>query len=157
MPQEIERKFLVRSDHYKQKATLVYKIAQGYLSSQLQRSVRVRIREERAFLTIKGESNAAGITRFEWEKEISVADAEELMKICEPGIIEKIRYEVPGGDHTFEVDEFSGANDGLVVAEIELHSEDEEFNRPEWLGAEVTGDPKYYNSMLARHPYKDWQ
>ena len=157
MAQEIERKFLVRGDLYKLSAAGSYKIAQGYLSSLPERTVRVRIRDDRAFLTIKGPSGPTGISRFEWEREIAVRDAGELMKICEPGIVEKIRYEVPSGIHTIEVDEFSGDNSGLVIAEIELGSEEEEFERPGWLGEEVTGQERYFNSMLSKNPFKRWQ
>lgn len=156
MPQEIERKFLVLDDRYKAGSTRSFKIAQGYISSHPKRSVRVRIREDQGFLTIKGETNAAGLSRFEWEKEIPVREAEELLKICEPGIIEKTRYEVVSGAHIVEVDEFTGTNRGLVVAEIELKHEEEPFERPGWLGKEVTGEVKYYNSRLASHPYSEW-
>jgi adenylate cyclase len=156
MSQEIERKFLVLNENYKTEAVRSLRITQGYITSSLKRSVRIRIKEDLAFLTIKGESNSSGLSRYEWEKEISAQDAVELLKLCEPGIIDKIRYEIPCGDLLFEVDEFLGLNAGLVVAEIELRHEDESFDRPVWLGEELTGDVKYYNSMLATNPYKSW-
>ena len=156
MAQEIERKFLVLNDDYKADASKSFRIRQGYLSSLPARSVRVRIKEKRGFLTIKGVANASGISRFEWEKEISVSDAEDLLTICEPGEIDKIRYEVKYGNHTFEVDDFFGNNKGLVIAEVELLQEDEPFPKPDWLGVEVTGNQKYYNSMLVKKPYCQW-
>jgi adenylate cyclase len=156
MANEIERKFLVTGD-YKQFATKKTRIIQGYLSSVAERSVRVRIRSDRGFLTIKGIGNESGSTRFEWEKEIPVKEAEELMKICEPGKIDKTRYIVPEGSGLeYEVDEFYGDNEGLTIAEIELPSEDHPFKKPEWLGREVTGDVRYYNVMLMKKPYKSW-
>ena len=155
MRQEIERKFLV-SGEFKSFAKKAVRIVQGYLSSVAERTVRVRIKGDEGFITVKGLGSESGASRFEWEKEIPVSDALELMKLCEPGVIDKTRYLVDVGGHTYEVDEFYGDNDGLVVAEIELSSEDEDFIRPEWLGEEVTGDVKYYNSMLMKHPYKNW-
>ena len=155
MGQEIERKFLV-SGEFKPFAKRVVRIVQGYLSSVAERTVRIRVKGDEGFITIKGIGSESGASRFEWEKEIPVSDALELMKLCEPGVIDKTRYLVDVGGHTYEVDEFYGDNDGLVVAEIELSSEDEDFIRPEWLGEEVTGDVKYYNSMLMKHPYKNW-
>ncbi|MBW6478270.1 MAG: CYTH domain-containing protein, partial [Bacteroidales bacterium] len=131
-------------------------IRQGYLSSVPDRTVRVRVKGESGFITVKGKSNASGVSRFEWEKEIPLHEAEELLKICEPGIIEKTRYLVKSGEHTFEVDEFYGDNKGLIIAELELKSEDEAFFKPEWIGEEVTGDKKYYNAYLVKHPYKTW-
>jgi adenylate cyclase len=156
MPQEIERKFLVLNENYKTEATGSWRITQGYISSVLARTVRIRIKGDSAFLTIKGESDSSGLSRFEWEREISVKDAEELLILCEPGIIDKIRHEIKCGNHLFEVDEFMGFNAGLVVAEVELRHEDESFDRPEWLGKEVTGEVKYYNSMLASNPFQNW-
>src|SRR5690606_2219870 len=153
---EIERKFLVTSDTYKKEAISKTKIAQGYLSKHPERSVRIRIRDQKAFITIKGKSNDSGTSRFEWEKEIDLAEAENLLSLCEKPIIDKYRYEVKCGDHLFEVDEFQDENQGLVIAEVELNSEDETFLKPDWLGAEVTGDPKYYNSQLASVPYLNW-
>ncbi len=155
MAQEIERKFLVRGD-FKSEVTKATRITQGYLSSVPERTVRVRIKGDKGYMTVKGIGSDSGASRFEWEKEIPVEDVRELLKICEPGVIDKTRYLVPAGKHTFEVDEFYGDNEGLVVAEVELSSEDEEFVRPEWLGEEVTGDARYYNSMLMKKPYKTW-
>jgi len=151
MPQEIERKFLVK-EGFKQFAFTYTRIVQGYLSSVPERIVRVRINGDRGFITIKGISNFSGVTRYEWEKEISVSEAHELLELCEPGIIDKTRYLVQVGKYTYEVDEFYGQNQGLIVAEVELSSEEELFEKPAWLGEEVTGDKRYYNSQLAKHP-----
>ena len=153
--QEIERKFLVTNE-FKSLATKSSRITQGYLSSAQERTVRVRIKGDKGFITIKGISNNSGTSRFEWEKEIPVAEVEELLKICEPGVIDKTRYLVPAGKHTFEIDEFYGDNEGLTIAEVELASENETFEKPAFLGDEVTGDVKYYNSMLMKNPYKKW-
>ena len=155
MALEIERKFLVSGD-FRSAATKATHITQGYLSSVPERTVRVRVKGDKGYITVKGIGSDSGASRFEWEKEIPVEDVRELLKICEPGVIDKTRYLVPAGRHTFEVDEFYGDNEGLVVAEVELSSEDEEFVRPEWLGEEVTGDARYYNSMLMKKPYKTW-
>lgn len=155
MAQEIERKFLVNGD-FMPFVTKSTRIIQGYLSSKPERTVRVRLKGEKGFLTIKGMGNESGASRFEWETEISKEDAENLLKICEPGVIDKTRHIVKAGNHRYEVDEFYGENDGLTVAEIELNSENEEFVKPEWLGKEVTGDVKYYNSMLMKNPYRNW-
>lgn len=157
MAQEIERKFSVTSDAYKSMALKAIPIKQGYLSSVQERTVRIRIKGNKACITIKGISNYSGTNRYEWEKEISTEDAEELLKLCEPGVIEKMRYEVKNGLFTFEVDEFFGENNGLVVAEIELNNENDQFEKPEWLGKELTGDARYYNSMLSKNPYKNWE
>lgn len=151
MPQEIERKFLVTGE-YKPQAYAHSRIVQGYISSVRGRTVRVRIRDERGFLTIKGASNESGTSRYEWEKEIPLCEARELLKLCEPGIIDKTRYLVRSGRHVFEVDEFYGENEGLTVAEVELSSEDEPFVKPAFIGREVTGDVRYYNSQLMKHP-----
>lgn len=156
MPQEIERKFLVTGE-YKSQAYAQTCIVQGYISSARGRTVRVRIRDDKGYLTIKGASNASGTSRYEWEKEISLEEARELMQLCEPGIIDKTRYLVQSGIHTFEVDEFYGENDGLVVAEVELASEDESFEKPIFIGQEVTGDIRYYNSQLMKYPFKIWE
>lgn len=156
MPQEIERKFLVRGD-FKSQAFQSMQLTQGYLSSVPERTVRVRIKGNRGFLTIKGKSTASGISRYEWEKEIPCNEAQELLSLCEPGVIDKTRYLVQAGKHVFEVDEFYGENEGLVMAEVELTTEDEPFERPAWLGKEVTGDLRYYNAMLCRHPYREWR
>ena len=133
-------------------------IVQGYLNSALERTVRVRVRDDKGYLTVKGKSNASGVARFEWEKEIAVADAYSLLELCEPGVIDKTRYLVENTDgrHIWEIDSFHGDNEGLVVAEIELADEDEPFDRPAWLGEEVTGDERYYNSMLMKNPYRNW-
>ena len=155
--QEIERKFLVKGDGFKRLASAILPICQGYLSSVPERSVRVRLRGEKAYLTVKGMSSREGLSRFEWEKEIFPHEAEELIKLCEPGVIEKSRYLVPAGKHTYEVDECHGDNEGLVVAEIELSTPEEDFIKPEWLGKEVTGDLRYYNSSLTKNPYKNWR
>jgi adenylate cyclase len=155
MALEIERKFLVKGE-FRNDAENVTRIIQGYLSSVPERTVRVRIKGTRGFITVKGEGTISGATRYEWEKEIPVAEAEDLLKLCEPGLIEKIRYEVRIADHVFEVDEFSGENEGLIIAEIELKSEDEPFVRPVWLGDEVTGDRRYYNSVLKKKPFRKW-
>lgn len=155
MPQEIERKFLVEGD-YKAQAYASDRIVQGYISSARGRTVRVRIRGGRGYLTIKGASDASGTSRYEWEKEIPVDEARELMALCEPGVIDKIRYLVRSGRHVFEVDEFHGENEGLVVAEVELAAADEPFERPAFIGREVTGDVRYYNSQLMRHPFREW-
>lgn len=156
MAQEIEKKFLVSSTQFKTEAAKSTRIIQGYLSSVPERTVRIRVKGEKGFITIKGKGNDSGASRYEWEKEIPAAEAEELMRICEPGVIDKTRYEVKAGSHTFEVDEFYGENQGLVVAEVELENEDEQFEKPVWLGEEVTGDPRYYNSMLMKLPYSKW-
>ena len=154
--QEIERKFLVTSETFKEEAHAQTRIVQGFLNTHPDRTVRVRVTGDLGLLTVKGISNEAGTTRFEWETEIDQTDAEALLKLCEKGLIEKIRYEVKLGDHLFEIDEFFGSNAGLIVAEIELSEENEAFQKPEWLGAEVTGDLKYYNSLLSKNPYKNW-
>lgn len=154
---EIERKFLVKGDGYKKEAFQVSHIAQGYLNSDPFRSVRVRVRDDKGYLTIKGAGNESGMSRYEWEKEIPVTEAKELLHLCEPGIIEKTRYLVKKGELTFEVDEFHGDNDGLVMAEVELPDEHVEIERPSWLGREVTGDPHYYNAMLSKFPFKSWE
>ncbi|MEN6619863.1 MAG: CYTH domain-containing protein [Rikenellaceae bacterium] len=156
MAQEIERKFLIKGE-YKSLTVKNSRIIQGYLSSVPERTVRVRIAGEKGFLTIKGIVNLSGTSRYEWEKEISLDDAKELLNICEPGIIEKTRHIIKSGRHTYEVDEFHGDNEGLTLAEIELSSEDESFEKPDWLGDEVTGDMRYYNSMLTKKPFTKWQ
>jgi len=155
MAQEIERKFLVKGD-FKKDAFKETRITQGYLSSIPERTVRVRIKGNQGFITIKGIGNASGASRYEWEKEIPINEVEALLQICEPGVIDKSRFQVKSGIHTFEVDEFYGENQGLIVAEVELSTEDESFVKPLWLGEEVTGDTKYYNSMLMKNPYTKW-
>lgn len=153
---EIERKFLVNSNAFKTEAFAQNRIAQGYLSSVPGRTVRVRIKGNKGFLTIKGASNESGVSRFEWEKEIPVVEARSLLQLCEKGVIEKTRYEVKVGQHIYEVDEFYGENEGLTIAEIELQSETENFEKPNWLGQEVTNDKRYYNSNLSVHPFRNW-
>ncbi|NPD47047.1 MULTISPECIES: CYTH domain-containing protein [unclassified Lentimicrobium] len=155
MAQEIERKFLVKGD-YKEDVFKSTRITQGYLSSVPERTVRVRVKGDKGFITIKGKGNTSGASRYEWEKEIAVEEVNELLEICEPGIIDKTRSLVKSGKHTFEVDEFYGENLGLTVAEVELSSEEEAFEKPAWLGEEVTGDVKYYNSMLMKTPFSKW-
>ena len=154
---EIERKFLVSSEAYRTEASSIITMTQGYLNSDSERSVRIRLTDQSGFITVKGKSNKSGLSRFEWEKEISKTDAEALLKLCEKTIISKTRYEVAVGDHLFEVDEFLGDNKGLVMAEVELNSEDEKFSKPDWLGEEVTGDLKYYNSNLSNSPFCNWK
>ena len=153
---EIERKFLVAGD-FKPFANKATRIIQGYLSSVPERTVRVRIKDDKGFLTVKGTSSKSGTTRFEWEKEIPVGEAQELIAICESGVIDKTRYIVEAGRHIYEIDEFHGDNQGLIVAEIELASEDETFAKPQWLGKEVTGDTRFYNSMMMKNPYRNWK
>lgn len=153
---EIERKFLVTSDSYKKEAFTKKRIIQGYLSSNPERTVRVRIKENKAYLTIKGNSSASGMSRFEWEKEIAVEEANNLLLLCEKGVIDKTRFEVKVGNHIYEVDEFYSENEGLEMAEIELQSETELFVKPDWLGEEVTNDNRYYNSYLSKNPFKNW-
>lgn len=154
---EIERKFLVISDDFKSEAFKKTRLVQGYLNSNKERAVRVRLKGDTGFLTVKGPSSKNGLSRFEWEREISADDAKELLNLCESGIIDKIRYEVKLKNHIFEIDEFFGDNEGLIVAEVELKDEKETFEKPEWLGEEVTGNPKYYNSQLSKQPFKTWE
>ena len=153
---EIERKFLVCGEDYKQQAFHHSRIKQGYISSRRGVTVRVRLRDGQGFLTIKGPSDAKGMSRYEFEKEISAEEAAHLFELCEPGIIDKTRYLVRAGNHTFEVDEFYGDNEGLVMAEVELQSETETFEKPSFIGQEVTGDRRYYNSHLREYPYSQW-
>ena len=155
MGYEIERKFLVDGD-YKSHAFKSFLIRQGYLSLSGISVIRVRIKGEKAFVTIKSALAEGKIKRHEWEYEIPVADAEEMLQLCEEGVIDKRRHLVQAGQHTFEVDEFYGQNEGLLIAEVELESEDEPFEKPEWLGPEVTGNVRYYNSFLSIHPYTEW-
>ncbi|RYJ53093.1 CYTH domain-containing protein [Flavobacterium petrolei] len=153
---EIERKFLVKNDSFKKEAFARNHIAQGYLNSAPERTVRVRIKGEKGFLTIKGASNDSGLSRFEWETEIPVSEAESLLLLCEKGVIDKTRFEIKQGNHVFEVDEFYSDNEGLIIAEIELDSENDTFEKPDWLGKEVTGDIRYYNAYLSKNPFKNW-
>lgn len=156
MTLEIERKFLVLDDSYKQEAFSHSRIKQGYICSERGRTVRVRIRDARAYLTIKGPSLDGGLSRYEFEKEITLEEGEQLMRLCEPGIIDKTRWLVKSGSHTFEVDEFYGENEGLVMAEVELSSVGESVKVPDFIGKEVTGDRRYYNSQLRKYPYTVW-
>ena len=154
---EIEKKFLVKNDSFKHESVNEIRITQRYLSSVPERSVRVRVRGDNGIITIKGLGGNSGMSRFEWEKEISVTDANDLFTLCEPGVVDKTRYIVKNGQHVFEIDEFYGENKGLIIAEIELSSEEEFFIRPDWLGDEVTGEVKYFNSMLIKNPYSNWK
>jgi len=156
MKLEIERKFLVVNNDYKNEAFQKYHIIQKYLSSVPERSVRVRLKDDVGYLTIKGKGHSSGISRLEWEREILVNEAKELLNICEDGAIDKYRYLVRVGKHVYEVDEYLGDNKGLKIAEIELASETESFDQPKWLGVEVTGIKKYYNSMLRTNPFSNW-
>lgn len=153
---EIERKFLVRSMHFVDRAVSKTKIVQGFLNTHPERTVRVRIKGQKGFMTVKGKSNASGTTRFEWETEIGHTDAQKLLQLCEKGVLDKTRYLVPFEGHNFEVDVFDGDNKGLILAEIELTTENELFQKPNWLGEEVTGDIKYYNSQLSKQPFNTW-
>lgn len=153
---EIERKFLVNSLDFIKDSSSFKRITQGFLNTHPERTVRIRIAGEKAFVTIKGVSNQAGTTRMEWEKEILLKEAEMLLQICETGIIDKTRYDVNYKNHLFEVDVFHGDNEGLIVAEIELNSEEEHFEKPKWIATEVTGQTKYYNSQLSKNPFKNW-
>ena len=156
MPQEIERKFLVTGD-FRPHAIRTARIVQGYICTVPERTVRIRINDDKGYITIKGSTSANGRSRYEWEKEIPVSEAEELILLCEPGIIDKTRYFIPCGEHLFEVDQFHGENEGLIIAEIELQTEDESFERPAWLGTEVTNDARYYNASLVHLPYSRWK
>ncbi|MBL6670577.1 MAG: CYTH domain-containing protein [Flavobacteriaceae bacterium] len=154
MSKEIERKFLVAHDAWRESVNTIHVYRQGYLSYDSERTVRVRATEVTGYLTIKGITE--GLTRDEFEYEIPLADALALLQLCERPAVEKKRYIVPNGAHVWEVDVFEGVNEGLVLAEIELGSEDEAFDKPNWLGNEVSGDRKYSNSALSLHPFKDW-
>lgn len=153
---EIERKFLIKNDLFVTEATQKSEISQGYLNSNPERTVRIRIKGKQGFITIKGKSNDSGTTRFEWEKEIPLQEAQELITLCEEHVIVKTRYIVPQGIHKFEIDVFHGDNEGLVIAEIELSEEDEHFDKPVWLGEEVTNQVQYYNAYLSNKPYTKW-
>jgi len=152
---EIERKFLVVGD-FTHAATLSERIVQGFLSSVPERTVRVRRRNGRGYLTIKGKGDSTGTSRYEWERELPPEEADALLALCEPGMIDKTRHYVPVNDCVFEVDEFHGENAGLIIAELELAHADDPVTSPSWLGPEVTGDPRYYNASLKAHPYRDW-
>lgn len=153
---EIERKFKVVSEAFKTEAFQQNRIVQGYLCSDPERTVRIRIKGNKGYLTIKGKGNESGLTRLEWEKEIEVSEAELLLPLCEKGVIEKTRYDIHCGKHIFEVDVFFGDNEGLIIAEIELNNETEIFEKPNWLGIEVTNDERYYNAYLSKNPFNTW-
>lgn len=154
---EIERKFLVRKgDDFKNKALSSSRIKQGYIPCD-GATVRIRIRDDKGYLTIKGRSANGGMIRYEFEKEIDLDEAEQLMQLCRGGVIDKRRYLVPSGPHVFEVDEFYGDNEGLLLAEVELKSEDETYEKPDFIGQEVTGDRRYYNSHLLSQPFSLWR
>ena len=155
MGQEIERKFLIKGD-YKKHSVKSLTIRQGYISTLHGITVRVRLKDKKGYLTIKGGTGENGLSRYEWEKEIAFEEADELLRLCDSGIIDKTRYLIPAGNFTWEVDEFHGENEGLVMAEIELKSESDTFPLPEWLGQEVTGDIRYYNSYIAKNPFTRW-
>ncbi|WP_405370235.1 CYTH domain-containing protein [Nonlabens sp. Asnod2-A12] len=152
---EIERKFLLKNTDFLKDLNGT-RITQGYLTTDKERTVRVRIKGEKAFLTIKGKSNASGLSRYEWEKEITTQEAEELLQLCLPGVIDKTRYEIAIEKHVWEIDIFHGENNGLTLAEIELQSETEPFSKPEWIDKEVTGDVRYYNSYISEKPFCEW-
>ena len=154
---EIERKFLVKNNSFVEEAFRKRRIVQGYICSEPERSVRVRICDNEAFLTIKSASIGRGWSRYEFEQPVPMNDANELIKLCGPGLIDKTRYEVKSGVHTWEIDVFHGENEGLVVAEIELASEDESFETPDWIEREVSGKSEYYNMMLVKNPYSKWK
>ena len=154
---EIERKFLVTNRDFISESSENFRIVQGYLNSNPERTVRVRIKGKKGYITIKGKGNESGLTRFEWEKEIAISEAEALLQLCENGVIDKTRYNVMFENHLVEVDVFTGENDGLIVAEIELESENEIFSKPSWLGEEVTSEEKYYNAYLSNYPYTSWK
>jgi adenylate cyclase len=153
---EIERKFLVKGE-YKHLASKNYRIAQGYLSTESGRTVRIRIKGDKGYITIKGQRSESGLSRYEWEKEIPVNEAKELLALCQPTIIDKTRYEVVFEGQTYEVDEFYGKNEGLTVAELEFESEDTTFTKPDWLGEEVTQEICYNNSFLSKYPFTQWK
>jgi CYTH domain-containing protein len=153
---EIERKFLVENLDFLSEASSSYPIAQGYLNSDPNRSVRIRKTSEGGFITVKGASSQSGMSRFEWEKPLSSKEVDVLLPLCEEGTIVKDRYLVPFMGKVFEVDVFKEANKGLILAEVELEEEDEHFEKPHWLGTEVTSDPRYYNSYLSKNPFSQW-
>ncbi|MCU0408482.1 MAG: CYTH domain-containing protein [Bacteroidales bacterium] len=156
MGKETERKYLIKGE-FRNLAFRKSRISQGYLSSAPGRTVRVRINEGKGFLTVKGPAEKNGITRYEWEIEIGLQDAEELLLLCEPGIIEKTRYYISHEGFVIEADVFHGENEGLLMAEVELENESDSFTIPEWFGEEVSGNPMYYNSYLRENPFKSWK
>lgn len=153
---EIERKFLVNSKAFIDEAFQQTRIIQGFLNTDPERTVRVRLKGEQGFLTVKGKSSSDGLSRFEWETEITKPEAESLLQLCEKGVIDKVRYEIKIGAHVFEVDVFSRENEGLIIAEVELNEKNETFEKPQWLSREVTGELRYYNSQLSKRPFKTW-
>lgn len=153
---EIERKFLVKDDRFKKQSFKKFRITQGFLNTNPERIVRIRLKGDKGFITVKGKSSEDGLVRFEWEKEITRAESIKLLELCEDVKIDKTRYLVDVETHIFEIDVFHGENEGLVIAEIELNSEEENFTKPKWLGREVTGNTKYYNSQLSKQPYSTW-
>ena len=153
---EIERKFSVKSTTFLANAKESYKITQGYLNTDKNRTVRVRTKGNKGFITVKGISSADGLSRFEWEKEIDIKDAEALLLLCEDFVIDKTRYLIPFDTVVFEVDVFEGGNKGLVIAEVELETTDQQFEKPDWLGEELTGDERYYNAYLSNVPFTTW-
>jgi len=154
---EIERKFLVTSKAFIAQAFKHTRIIQGFLNTNPNRTVRVRLKGNDGFLTVKGKSSDDGLSRFEWEKQITKIEAEALLKLCEKGVIDKVRYEVAFKNHVFEIDVFSEENKGLIIAEVELNHENEVFEKPVWLGKEVTGDTRFYNSQLSLNPFFNWK
>ena len=153
---EIERKYMAKNTTFLTESKISYQIKQGYLNSAPERTVRVRTKNEKGYITIKGKSNESGTTRFEWEKEIPFNEAVELLKLCEDYIIEKTRYIVDFQEKTFEIDVFEGDNKGLIIVEVELNNDNETIELPDWLGEEITGDKRYYNSYISNHPYVSW-
>lgn len=157
MAVEIERKYLVLNERYKDRAYRIISIKQGFLNTDPRRTVRVRVADKTGCITVKGKGSKDGTTRFEWEKEIDFSDANELLSLCEPTVVEKNRYLVKTDTHNIEIDEFYGANAGLIVAEIELTEANETIDKPDWLGKEITGIAKYYNAMLSKNPFLTWK
>ena len=153
---EIERKFLVTNSEFIKEAKTCYHIVQGYLASSKTSTVRIRLKDGTGILTIKGKSKDGGLSRYEWEKKIKAEDAKQLLELCGENYIDKHRYEILNGKHVYEIDVFHGENEGLVIAEIELNSIDESFEKPAWIGREVTGIRRFYNSGLTVYPYKNW-
>ncbi len=154
---EIERKFLVKHGHaYREVAFASSHICQGYIPAQ-GATVRIRVRDDKAYLTIKSHTFSTGLGRYEFEHEITLDEARQLLKLCTGGVIDKHRYLVKAGQHIWEIDEFHGANDGLVMAEVELHSDNETFEKPHFIGPEVTGDKHFYNSHMLSNPYSAWR
>ena len=151
---EIERKYLLKNKEWRARAGEGIEIRQGYLNSAKERTVRIRINGGVGLITVKGET--INSTRKEYEYQIPIEDAEELLELCEKPIVEKTRFEIIHNQKVWEIDEFKGGNKGLIVAEIELEDENEELEFPLWIGEEVTSDPRYYNANLIAHPYSDW-